>query len=354
MENVYPKPEFSAPLYIAWEVTWECNAKCLHCYSASGPGGRSSDELDTASAVDLIDKLADAGLLILAFSGGEPLVRKDIYELMAHASARGLVVNVASNGALVNEKNAIRLKEAGVRSVTISLDAVDPGLHNHFRQHAHLFPLAIKAIRMLKKHGIRVVISFTPTRLNYQEGRKVVELALKEGADAVNMSEYVPAGRGTTDMALTGDLLKSVVQEWIDMRNEFAGRIQIIWHDCRVALLVPEADRDKYAGCGAGKLTARIMPNGALTPCVFLPNVVGNLSKQSFDEVWIQSPLLDAIRDRKLEGGNCSVCVHKKVCGGCRAMSMAHSGSPLKGDAGCWLFPEPPTESIPSSLVFTA
>lgn len=331
------KPAFDAPLYIAWEVSLRCNAQCLHCYSASGPRAIHTGELTTEEALKMIDDLADAGLLILAFSGGEPLLRKDIFQLVERAVEKHLVVNVASNGLLINETMAKKIAASGVRSVTISLDASNAELHDYFRQHKGLFEKTIKAVPLLAKEGVRVVVSFTPTLLNYKEGPEVVKLAYALGASAVNMSEYVPAGRGTKDLALPPDLLKEVLMDWISMRREYKDRMQIIWHDCRAALLVPEEDRDKYSGCGAGKLTARIMVDGTLTPCVFLSNSAGNLKRQSFKEVWKHSELLQAIRNRDLLGGNCATCAFKSKCGGCRAVSMAHYGNPLMGDASCWI-----------------
>lgn len=334
------KPAFSAPLYIAWEVALRCNAKCLHCYSSSAPDKVDPNELSTDEALSMIDDLADSGLLILAFSGGEPLLRKDIFQLIKKAVSRNLVVNLASNGLLINEKMAKKIASSGVRSVTISLDASDAEFHDYFRQHLGLFKKTVKAIPLLKNEGVRVVVSFTPTLLNYQEGRKVVEFAYQLGADAVNMSEYVPAGRGTKDLALPPELLKTVLMEWIDMRKEFDGRMQIIWHDCRASLLVPENEMDKYTGCGAGKLTARIMADGTLTPCVFLSQGAGNLKTASFSSIWENSTYLKAIRNRELIGGNCSSCEHKSRCGGCRAVSMANTGSSLMGDDSCWIYQE--------------
>lgn len=333
-------PAFNAPLYIAWETSLRCNAECLHCYSSSGPKAISPEELSTEEALRMIDDLAEAGLLILAFSGGEPLLRKDIFQLIERAVERNLVVNVASNGLLINEKMAKRIANSGVRSVTISLDASSAEIHDHFRQRPGLFNKTINAIPLLAKEDVRVVVSFTPTTLNYQEGRKVVKLAYSLGASAVNMSEYVPAGRGTRELALPPDLLKEVIQDWINMRKEYEGKMQIIWHDCRASLLVSEEDRDKYSGCGAGKLTARIMVDGTLTPCVFLSTPAGNLKNQSFRQIWEKSDLLHSIRNRDLIGGNCSSCDFKSKCGGCRAVSMANTGSPLMGDASCWLYKE--------------
>jgi radical SAM protein with 4Fe4S-binding SPASM domain len=185
--------------------------------------------------------------------------------------------------------------------------------------------------------------------LNHEQGPGVVRLAYELGASAVNMSEFVPAGRGTHEMALPPETLHNVVQQWIEMRREYKGRIQVMWHDCRVALLVPPEERDRYSGCGAGKLTARLMVDGTLTPCVFLPNPAGNLRERSFREIWETSPLLKMIRDRDdLVSGNCGGCQYKKICGGCRAVSMSYYGDPMKGASSCWIVREdPPMRHLP-------
>lgn len=336
------RPLFQAPLYLAWETTLKCNARCVHCYSASGPEVTSPDELSTEEARRIIDDLADSGLLILAFSGGEPFLRPDLLQLVEHAAKRGLVVNVATNGATITPARAKQLREAGVSSMTVSLDAANPVAHDAFRARRGLFDRAIRAIRLLVDEGLRVVVSFTPTAVNHTEGPAVVELAFELGAAGVNMSEYVPAGRGARDLALSPDQLRDVVHQWIAMRAEYAGRMQIIWHDCRVALLVPPAEQDRYMGCGAGKLIARLTVDGTLTPCVFLSTPAGNLRTQSFRDVWDNSPVLHTIRDRdQLHGGNCGTCPVKQICGGCRAVSMAYHDDLMHGDAHCWLVPDP-------------
>jgi radical SAM protein with 4Fe4S-binding SPASM domain len=344
------KPEFNAPLYIAWEVTLRCNARCVHCYSDSGPGVCHPGELTTEQALSVIDQLAEAGLLTLAFSGGEPLLRADIFTLIERAVAGDLSVNIATNGALINDRLARRLKESGVRGMTVSLDGATAEMHERFRQVPGLFRRTVRAIETLARNDLRVVVSFTPTRLNHDHGPEVARLAHELGASAVNMSEYVPAGRGTLDLCLPPETLRRVVSQWIDLRRAYSGRMQVIWHDCRVALLVPPEERDRYSGCGAGKLTARIRVDGTLTPCVFLATPAGNLRATPFREVWESSPLLKRIRDRdSIVSGNCGACEHKYICGGCRAVSMACTGDAFGGDPFCWVVPDrnPPASVLP-------
>ena len=256
---------FTAPLYVAWELTHHCNAECIHCYSDSGPNVCRSDELPLEDALGLIDQLAEAGVLILAFSGGEPLLHRHWRKLARHAVMRGLGVNIGTNGSCITDRVAREIKELGVKSVTVSLDSHIEHVHDDFRKLDGLYRRAVQAIRRLVANDVRVVVGFTPTRLNWTHGREVVRIAHELGAAAVNLSEYVPAGRGSIDLALKPNELHAVLREWIDLRERYLGRIQVIWHNCRVGMLVPESEQRKYVGCGAGRLVARILPNGTLT-----------------------------------------------------------------------------------------
>ncbi|MCB1764501.1 MAG: radical SAM protein [Candidatus Competibacteraceae bacterium] len=331
--------EFTAPLYVAWELTHHCNAHCLHCYSSSGPEASQENELSLDQGMSLIDQLADAGTLVLAFSGGEPLMHRNWQALVGHAVDRGLSVNIGSNGSCINEKNADTIKQLGVKSVTISLDSHISSVHDEFRQLDGLFEKATSAVKNLVRYDIRVVVGFTPTRLNWRHGRDVIDLSYDLGADAVNLSEYVPAGRGALNLALEPEDLHQVLQEWIEARKYYTNRMEIMWHDCRVGLLVAEEEQRKYVGCGAGRLVARILPDGRITPCVFLPTEIGSIQTKRFADLWSKSLLLHQFRERSgYVTGNCGQCDHLKTCGGCRAVAYAYSGGdPLAGDPHCWI-----------------
>jgi len=296
-------------------------------------------ELSTVEALDVIDQLADAGLLMLAFSGGEPMLRADWQVLVGHAVERGLGVNLGTNGSTVTTRTADALKRLGVHSVTVSMDSHRAEVHDEFRQFPGLFPRTLTAIRLLVERDVRVVVGFTPTRLNWRDGRGVIELACELGAAAVNLSEYVPAGRGPLDLALAPAELQQVLREWIGYRQDFADRITIIWHDCRVGMLVSEEEKRNYVGCGAGRLVARICPDGTVTPCVFLPTAIGSFRSEPFESMWSRSPLLEQFRERSHNiHGNCGECRYLSSCGGCRAVAFAYSGGdPLAGDPHCWL-----------------
>ncbi len=330
---------FKAPLYVAWEITHKCNAKCLHCYSNSGPDAVTDNELSTQEALDVIEQLATVGLLVLAFSGGEPMFRKDWRTLAKHAIKRGMSVNIGTNGSSITEQTADEIQDIGIHSVTVSLDSHRPEIHDHFRQFPGLYQRTLNAIRLLVERNVRVVVGFTPTRLNWEDGPKVIELAYQLGANAVNLSEYVPAGRGTRALALHPHELHTVLKDWIALRETYADRIQIIWHDCRVGMLVSEAEQRNYVGCGAGRLIARICPDGTVTPCVFLPTPIGSFRETTFRAMWDSSELLRQFRERQgYVSGICGACEHLNSCGGCRAVAFAYSGGdPLAGDCHCWI-----------------
>lgn len=339
MYDVPVVAKFKAPLYVAWEITHRCNANCIHCYSNSSIHVNSDSDLSTKESIAVIDQLADAGVLVLAFSGGEPLLRPDWRELVGHAIARGLSVNIGTNGSSITEQIADEIKRIGIKSVTVSIDSHKANVHDYFRQLSGLHEKALKAIKLLLDRNVRVVVGFTPTRLNWQDGKGVIELAYNIGANAVNLSEYVPAGRGGTDLALKPEELHKVLLDWIEYREEYKGKMEIMWHDCRVGLLVSEGEKRNYVGCGAGRLVARICPDGTVTPCVFLSTPIGSFRKETFQNMWLKSPLLRHFRERgKQFDGNCKDCEHLHSCGGCRAVAYAYSGgNPLAGDPHCWI-----------------
>ena len=148
------------------------------------------------AAFSLIDQLADAGVLVLAFSGGEPLMHPHWKKLVGHAVRRGLNVNVGSNGSCITSRNADTLRALGVKSVTISIDSHLPEIHDQFRRLKGLHAKALAAVRLLVARNIRVVVGYTPTKLNWKHGRSVIDLAHDLGANAVNLSEYVCGIRG--------------------------------------------------------------------------------------------------------------------------------------------------------------
>jgi radical SAM protein with 4Fe4S-binding SPASM domain len=274
------------------------------------------------------------------------MLRKDWRQLVALAVESGLLVSIGTNGTTVTDRVARDLRALGVTSVCVSLDGSTPGTHEQVRRRAGrqrpgLFTKATTAIERLTAAGVKVVVGFTPVRHNFHEAGSVVDLAYQLGASGVNLSEFVPVGRGTLDLCLRPDELHSVISTWAERKEAYQGRMDVLWHDCRVGQFVPPEERSKYVGCAAGELLARITVDGHVTPCVTLPVHVGNLREQRFADIWRDSPFLHKIRDRSnIQVGNCSACELKSSCGGCRAVSMGFYGDPFRGDPYCWISPE--------------
>lgn len=299
--------------YVSWEITRRCDARCVHCYAEAGPEAPAGDDLSTAEALALIDQLAAAGEMILAFSGGEPLLRPDWRELVRHAVERDLVVTLVTNGSRVDDEVAGELAALGLQSVTVSLDSHRPDVHDRIRRLDGLHARALGAIRRLAGLGVRVVVNFTPIRDNRDDARGVVELAWQLGAAAVSLSEYAPAGRGTRAMGLDAAEREQLAAEWLALAAEYRGRIHLIADNRTVSLLAtaaaatagaPGGDRG-CPDCGAGRAMLRITPEGAVTPCTFVPDAFGSLRAMPFPELWLGT------RERRLavpSSPSCSTC----------------------------------------------
>lgn len=332
--------ELATPLYVVWETTLDCNARCVHCYS-DAVFGRGPEYWPTDKALGLIDQIADAGVIILALSGGEVLLRRDWETLVAHGVARGLRMTLATNGLRITQQVAQRLAELGIWNVSVSLDGADAHTHEAIRCVPGIFDAACGAVRALVDAGVRVTVNFTPMRPNLQQAEAVIALACRLGADKVNLTEYVYTTRGGLDLMPSAVALGELLARWRAAAEEWRGRIEVDWHDCRVGLLLEGEEADRYKGCGAGYTHCRITVDGDVTPCVVLPTPVGNLGSQRFMDIWRDAPMLAKIRDRDSNtSGNCSVCEFKNRCGGCRAVSQACYGHPFGGDPTCWIKPE--------------
>lgn len=288
-----PEPICAGLRYVSWEITRRCDARCVHCYAGSGPEAPVDGDLSTAEALALIDQLAAAGEMILAFSGGEPLLRPDWRELVRHAVGRDLIVTLVTNGSRVDDEVAGELAALGLQSVTVSLDSHRPDVHDRIRRLDGLHARALGAIRRLAGRGVRVVVNFTPIRDNRDDARGVVELAWQLGAAAVSLSEYAPAGRGTREMGLGAAERESLAAEWLALAAEYRGRVHLIADNRTVSLLAtgaagPGGDRG-CPDCGAGRAMLRITPEGAVTPCTFVPAALGSLRAAPFPELWLST-----------------------------------------------------------------
>jgi len=318
---------------MVWISTNACNARCQHCSSASAK--RTNDELTTREAFDLVDQLTSFGVLDLAVSGGEPLLRRDLFGVLSHVVRQGMAVGVGSNGGKLTSDQATRLAEAGVGRFQLSLDGPAPA-HDRLRCWPGLFDRVLRTIELAMAAGLRVHVCCTINRLNVDELETFASFVAGLGISRLNFSRYVPTGRGTDALDLTPEEWWQVMQRCAMLRQKYRGQLDIVGHLAQQVLLDREAAaQPTFIGCQAGVGQGAVSANGTVYPCVLLPVPVGNLRERAFAEIWNEAPELIALRDRTNLSGSCRECAFSSQCGGCRAVAFAKTGDYLAADPRC-------------------
>jgi radical SAM protein with 4Fe4S-binding SPASM domain len=352
--------QIHAPLLVVWNFTYNCNLNCKHCYSEAGIS--SETELSTEEAMKVIDQIADFGVTSLAFSGGEPLMRKDFFQVARYAVDAGLYVSLATNGTLLNKENVRKLKEIGLHYVEVSLDGANANTHDFFRGKIGSFDQTIQGLKNCLNQDICTCIAITGTKNNLKEIPHVLEMSEKMGIDRFTLFNFVPVGRGKDIVAADpSPQEREQLLQFFNKKLSEDHKIAILSTTpqlARVALqshspthnniIMPlahmeatkiskraKALADFIGGCGAGRLYCAISPEGNLQPCVFMPLVVGNLKTESLADIWLNSPIFEDLRDREKLKGRCSRCEFKFICGGCRARAYSYHKDYLMSDPGC-------------------
>lgn len=313
-----------APNTVWWDVTNRCNLNCLHCYSASSPRNNNSDELTTREATDLITELAAIGVFGIYFLGGEPLVRRDIFELIAHARAQGLAVTISSNGWRIDEKVAKRLSLHGVSQVRISLDGATPATHDWQRQRKGSFDRAIQAVANLRAAEINHVGTVsTLTRHNVHQASDLIDLSYAKGAHAIQILVIAQSGRGTDNydtMSVSDEqavALRTILRE---KRDEYTGRMAVYSNDGLLPSKTCEAITERqvvpdFMGCQAARTCCNIDYNGNVIPCLLVRKpVAGNIREIPFSDIWQSSAAFEAWRCHGAEYTECRHCRLRDIC----------------------------------------
>ena len=326
---------------VYWEVTAGCNLRCIHCRRTDVLAKGSPDELTTGEAKSFIDQLADMGRPVLIFSGGEPLFRKDLFEIIGYAQEKGLPLGLATNGTLINDRLAEHLAKSGVYYASISLDGANSKTHDAFRGPGN-FAKALKGFAALKKAGIKVQINFTMTKRNAAEINEIYQLSKEMGAIALYLFLLVPVGCGVeianSDMLSPQEVEKWL--KWIDQKDK-SGKLPIkaicAPHYYRVEteeIGTAPISQDRK-GCLAGIHMCFVSHKGDVFPCGYLPLSSGNIKKTPLKELWTNSELFSKLRDPNLLEGRCGTCDFKNVCGGCRARAYFASENVLAEEPAC-------------------
>ncbi len=369
----YPQPT-GAPVTIVWNFTNKCNLNCLHCHQDSSPTS-SYPELTTSQAFKVIDNLSAAGVAILTFSGGEPLLRKDLYDAIKRANDNGMLCTIASNGTLMTKKIAEKLAKAGIKRVEIGLDGAKAETHDFLRNKSGSFEATIRGIRNCAEVGFdELATTMTLHSKNANELEETMDLAEKLGATRFYLNRLIPAGRGleacyldaTSDEkikaleALYNKFHKSIVSgfgmqcyargmtyyarlgyerskgNFFTVSEALSGYEKMFQE--KFGLEVSKIVRKLatgFGGCSVGLTYAGLTASGELIPCVPAPIKLGSLLEQNLEEIWIHNKLLNYIRNRKALKGFCKICAYNDLCGGCRYTAYITHGDWLGPDASC-------------------
>src|SRR5208283_1526435 len=320
------KQEQFVPLVMSWNITRECNMKCSHCY-INATDKKLDNELNTKEAKNLMDQIYQVSRPLLILSGGEPLLRPDIYELIRYGANIGLKMGLGSNGSLIDEAVAKKLKGAGIATVSVSLDSNIPSQHDEFRGVAGAWEKAVEACKALRKNNVLVQVNTTLTQQNYNQIDDIMLLAESICVENFHLFFLVPTGRGTklTDISpekyeemITKTFAKTANHK-LNVRPSCAPQFMRIAKDMGLDM------RQWIRGCIAGLYYCRIYPNGDVTPCPYLPIKLGNIREKSFKEIWFNSKVFNALRDPNSLKGKCGACEYRSFCGGCRARAYGLS-----------------------------
>ncbi len=351
--------KFVAPLFAVWNLTNRCNLACRHCYQDSDHD-RLADELSTDEKLRLVDEMGRAHMPMLALSGGEPTLSKDLIPVLRRAKSWGMHTTIATNGTTMTEDLACRLAEAGLRYVEISLDSVDPDRHDAFRGQAGMWERAVQGAKVVvQTKGLRLGIAMCVHQGNYREVVDMIRFAEEIGAGCFAHFNFIPVGRGLK--MVSGDITPQQREELLAMLNEKMqeggmGVISTAPQLGRVCLAGASPDDGRVScshagsgsgvkarvvakylgGCGAGRTYVCIEPGGDVTPCVYLPHrVMGNVRKAPLVHIFRKSVFWDVLNDRSKRLHHCEVCALRNYCGGCRARADAYFGKLHAGDPGC-------------------
>jgi AdoMet-dependent heme synthase len=325
----------SLPNILAWELTKACNLSCLHCRaSASNIPGK--DELTTEEGFALLTELSQGGTRLVILSGGEALLREDIYEIASYGSSLGLRMTLATNGSLITPEVARKIRNAGIIRVSVSLDGVTSDVHDDIRGLQGAFDMAVRGIRALITEGVPVQVNTTVVAMNISQMKQFPGFLKNLGVAAWHVFFLVPTGRGE-------NVEPAKINQYRDMLEDFYAASKTAHIECKATcapqyyrMLVEKEGSSPTKGCLAGTGFGFVSATGSVQPCGFLQIDCGNIREASLGDIWTQSPELKRLRDETQLMGKCGGCRFITVCGGCRARAYEVHGDIMEVDSICW------------------
>jgi putative heme d1 biosynthesis radical SAM protein NirJ2 len=324
-------------MIISWNTTRQCNQNCVHCYRVAGPEA-APDELTTEEGKGLLEEIVRAGFKIMVLSGGEPLLRPDIYELIRHGADQGLRVVLGTNGTLITREVAQQIMDAGCARVGISLDDVTAAPHDLWRQMPGAWEASVEAMARCREVGLPFQIHTTVTERNEAVITQMTDLAVKLGAAGHHIFFLVPAGRGADieTEALRAEAYERLLNRILDKQREVAIELKPTCAPQFMRIARRKGLPMRFTkGCIAGTGYCVIVPNGDVQPCPYFQLTVGNVRETPFSEIWATNPLFQELREANLKG-RCDGCDRADICGGCRARAYYYSdGDYMAEDPWC-------------------
>ncbi|MCK5272254.1 MAG: radical SAM protein [Sedimentisphaerales bacterium] len=342
------------PRLIAWELTRTCRLNCRHCRAAA-ENKHYDNELSTGQCFRLLDNIAAFSKPIIILTGGEPMLRADLYDIATHGSSLGLRMVLATCGTLINDGSIRKIIDSGIQCISFSLDGATADSHDGFRRVPGAFDTVIAAAAATRRNGLPFQINTTIARHNLAELPRLLELSQELGAITFNPFLLVPTGRGKelADQELSAQQYEQTLQ-WlaecrdnsgIELRVTCAPHYQRIIrqnpneqsHNNRSDCPGPKESHSYASGCMGGKTFAFVSHVGGVQLCGFLDLAAGDLRQNDFDfaDIWKNSELFRQVRDVNSYRGKCGYCEYRSLCGGCRARAYALTGDHLASEPFC-------------------
>ena len=334
---------------VAWEITRNCNLSCVHC-RASATMGPYEGELDTQAGLRLLDQIKAVADPIIILTGGEPLLRPDIFDIARYGTDLGLRMVMAPNGTLITEESAAKMADAGIKRISISLDGATREVHDRFRGVPGAFAEALKGVELARQAGIEFQINTTITKSNLDQIPAIQELAVKLGAVAHHIFLLVPTGRGKyiVDKEINALEYEDTLNWFYDQREQTPLQLKATCAPHYYRILRQNARRDGKKvtfethgldavtrGCLGGVGFCFISHTGIVQPCGFLDLDCGDVTRQPFQDIWNNAEVFRNLRNFDALTGKCGACEYRKVCGGCRARAYEATGDYMAEEPLC-------------------
>lgn len=319
-------------MIISWNTTNKCNMTCKHCYRDAG--AEFKDELNTDEAKSLIEEIAKAGFKIMIFSGGEPLMRPDIFELVEHAVKFKLRPVFGSNGTLITKEVAQKLKRIGTMGIGISLDSLDSAKHNRFRGLERCWEATVKGMENCREAGLSFQVHTTVMDWNYEEILDITDFAVRIGAAAHHIFFIVPTGRAVNikDEFLNTQQYENLLTNIVNKQKEVNIEVKPTCAPQFMRIAKQQGVSYRFSkGCLAGISYCIINPKGDVQPCAYLDMSIDNVRNTPFSEVWNNNGVLKQLRTLDYKG-KCGICIYKNSCGGCRARAAFYNDGDYMGE----------------------